>query len=143
MIRLAGTWLVEGPIRGRVVRLDEPVSFWGGFDAATGCIIDRAHPQRGENLGGKVVATPGSRGSAGTPGVLGEAIRRGTGPAALIVTRPDINLIAGALTAEALYGTRCPVLLVTPEQFELLVDGVEVAARPSTHDPGGLYVCSS
>ena len=70
----AGRWLVEGSIDGEVVKLDEAVSFWGGFDAATGRIIDQAHPQRGLSLAGKVVAMPGSRGSSGTPGVLGESL---------------------------------------------------------------------
>ena len=114
---IEGTWLVDGELSGEVVRLDEALSFWGGFDAATGCIIDRSHPQHGVVLSGKVVAIPGSRGSSGTPGVLGEAIRQGTGPAALIVTKPDINLVAGAMTAEALYGRCCPILLVDDDTF--------------------------
>lgn len=36
MTELFGTWLVDGQINGEVIRLDEPLSFWGGFDAATG-----------------------------------------------------------------------------------------------------------
>lgn len=126
---IEGTWLVGGPIDGEVLRLEEPLSFWGGFDAATGTVIDRTHPQAGASLTGKVVAMPGSKGSSGTPGVLGESIRRGTGPAAMVVTKSDINLVAGALTAEALYGTPCPILLVDLADFETLVDGEAVIAR--------------
>ena len=74
-VELSGTWLVEGSFQGTVLRLDEPLSFWGGFDASTGCIIDRAHPQHGVCATGKVVVMPGSRGSSGTPGVLGESLR--------------------------------------------------------------------
>jgi predicted aconitase with swiveling domain len=112
-----GTWLVEGELRGDVVRLDEALSFWGGFDAATGRIIDQSHPQHGTSLVGKIVAMPGSRGSSGTPGVLGDAIRQGTGPAAMIITKADINLVAGALTAQALYDRTCPILLVDAATF--------------------------
>ena len=32
------------------LRLDEPLSFWGGLDPATGRIIDRWHPQRYANV---------------------------------------------------------------------------------------------
>lgn len=127
---LSGTWLVGGSIDGEVVRLDEPLSFWGGFDAVTGTLIDRAHPQVGTVLSGKVVAMPGSKGSSGTPGVLGESIRRGTGPAAMVVTKADINLVAGALTAAALYDRPCPILLVDSVEFESLVDGETVSAQP-------------
>lgn len=130
MKQLDGTWLVAAPLEGEVLRLDEPISFWGGFDASTGEIIDRAHPQFGACMTGKVVAMPGSRGSSGTPGVLGESLRARTGPAALVITDADINLVAGALTAETLYSTTCPVLLVSVEDFESLDDGDIVQATP-------------
>jgi predicted aconitase with swiveling domain len=123
--KVPGTFLVDGVLRGDVVRLDEALSFWGGFDAATGRIIDRSHPQHGQSLAGKVVAMPGSRGSSGTPGVLGDAIRQGTGPAAMIVTKADINLVAGALTAQALYDITCPILLVDDETFTTLPDRLD------------------
>lgn len=120
-----GTWLVGDPhqLVGELLVLDEPLSFWGGFDPVAGEVIDRAHPQCGESLAGKIVAMPGSKGSSGTPGVLGESIRRGTGPAALIVTKADVNLVAGALTAAALYGTECPIVLVDADRFADVVRG--------------------
>ncbi len=124
--KVPGTWLVDGAVHGEVVRLDEALSFWGGFDAATGRIIDQSHPQHGTSLAGKVVAMPGSRGSSGTPGVLGEAVRRGTGPAAMIITKADINLVAGALTAQALYDTTCPILLVDTDTFAELPDRMDM-----------------
>lgn len=127
-VRLRGRWLVGESIDGNVVRLDEPLSFWGGFDAATGTIIDRSHPQCGLTITAKVVAMPGSKGSSGTPGVLGDAIRRGTGPRAMVITTPDINLVAGAITAETLYGTACPILLVDQADFDMLTDGTLVVA---------------
>lgn len=130
MTTITGRWLVEGPIHGRVLRLDEPLSFWGGFDAATGCVIDRTHPQLSASLTGKVVAMPGARGSSGSPGVLGESIRAGTGPFALMITHADINLVAGALTAETLYGKRCPILLIDDTVFAALYSGELVQARP-------------
>lgn len=128
MNQLSGTWLVEGSIEGEVIRLDEPLSFWGGFDAVTGRIIDRSHPQHGVVLAGKVVAMPGSRGSSGTPGVLGESLRRCTGPSALVLTTADANIVIGAITAEALYESSCPVLLVDQDQFESLTTGTVVNA---------------
>jgi predicted aconitase with swiveling domain len=115
---LEGTWLVPGEIDGEIVCLDEPLSFWGGFDPITGRIIDRSHPQHGLCLAGLTVGMSGSKGSSGTPGVLGESIRRGTGPRAIVVTKADINLVAGSLTAEALYGRRCPILLISQNCFD-------------------------
>lgn len=127
-VTVTGDWLLPGTLQGSVLRLDEPLSFWGGFDAPSGTIIDRSHPQCGTALTGKVVAMPGSRGSSGTPGVLGESLRLGTGPSGLIVTSGDVNLVAGALTAQTLYGPSCPILLVSHEVFEGLEDGAEIEA---------------
>lgn len=124
---IGGTVLHPGSATGTMLCLAEPVSFWGGFDPTTGRIVDRSHPQVGECLAGRIVAIPGSRGSSGTPGVLGEALRLGVGPAALVVTKPDINLVAGAAVAQALYGIVCPVVLVTTDRFFELRTGA--AAR--------------
>ncbi|MEO0494106.1 MAG: DUF126 domain-containing protein [Actinomycetota bacterium] len=125
---VTGRWLHGASIDGSVLRLDEPLSFWGGLDAATGEVIDQAHPQAGVSLAGRVVAIPGSRGSSGTPGVLGEVLRAGVGPTALIVAKPDVNLVTGAIAAEALYGVACPVLLVDEATFATLSTGDDVTA---------------
>jgi predicted aconitase with swiveling domain len=42
-----------GPVEGEVLHLDEPLSFWGGLDAATGEVIDRHHPQSGLSVAGR------------------------------------------------------------------------------------------
>lgn len=125
-----GRVLHPGSASGQILRLDGPLSFWGGFDAATGLIIDKSHPQVGQSLTDRVVVMPGSRGSAGTPGVLAESMRMGTGPAALIVTKADINLTAGAVVASALYDIACPIVLLDAEAFSALADGEPVDVSP-------------
>jgi predicted aconitase with swiveling domain len=125
-VKITGRWLHGESISGQILHLDEPLSFWGGLDPSTGEIIDQAHPQAGASMAGVVVAMPGSRRSSGTPGVLGEAPRTGAGPAALIVTKADINLVAGAMVAGSLYGVDCPVLLVDGDTFASLTTGTRV-----------------
>ncbi len=112
--------LHAGTAHGPVLLLDEPLSFWGGFDPLTGTIIDVHHPQRGQSLTGKIAMMVESRGSGSAPGNLAEAIRLGTAPAAIILVQPDINLAIGARVAETLYGKPCPVLAVSPHRFQEL-----------------------
>lgn len=119
--------LHPGAVEAQVLRLDKPLSFWGGFDPVTGVVIDEAHPQVGRSLTGKLVVMPGSRGSSGTPGVLAESIRAETGPAGFIVTKADINLTAGAVVADALYGRSCPIVLVGSKLLDQIADGATVA----------------
>ena len=70
-----GRTLFAGSASGPVVRLDEPLSLWGGMDPATGTVIDRRHPQSGEDLAGRVVLMPSGRGSSSSSSVLAEAVR--------------------------------------------------------------------
>lgn len=123
MTTISGRVLVEGRAIGTVLVLDEPLSFWGGLDASTGQIIDTSHPQHGHNVRGRILALFGSRGSSGTPGVLGEALRAGVGPAAIVLTKADANLVAGALVARALYGVSCPIVQVDDVTFSALRSG--------------------
>lgn len=123
---IAGRMLHPGSAVGQVLRLDAPVSFWGGVDRASGRVVDRAHPQHDVVVTGTVLAMEGSRGSSGTPGVLAEMLRLGTGPRAIVLTKPDTNLVAGALVAETLYGANCPVVLVDAATFGGLRTGDRV-----------------
>lgn len=103
--------LVPGRAEAEVVVLDESLSFWGGYDPETGAVVDRAHPQNGKSLRGKIVVMPHGRGSSSASSVLAEALRRGTGPAALVLDQPDQIIVVGCLVARLLYGVECPVFV--------------------------------
>lgn len=103
--------LVGGEAVGDAVFLSEPLSFWGGYDPETGRIIDRSHPQSGASLAGKVVVLARGRGSSSSSAVLAEALRKGTGPAALVLAEPDQILVTGSLVARLLYDAVCPVVV--------------------------------
>ena len=103
--------LVPGEAAGEVLALDEPLSFWGGVDPASGEIIDVHHPQRGANVRGTVLVMPGGRGSSSSSSVLAEAIRAGNGPAAIVLLEPDPIVALGAIVARELYGVVVPVVV--------------------------------
>jgi predicted aconitase with swiveling domain len=103
--------LCEGVAEGQPVVLTTPLSFWGGFDVATGRIIDRSHPSFGEVLSGRIVIMPVGRGSSSGSSILAEAIRRRTAPAGLILTDPDPILTVGAIVAQKLYGRSIPIVV--------------------------------
>jgi predicted aconitase with swiveling domain len=62
--------LVAGQASGPALVLEEPLSFWGGVDTETGDIVDVHHPQRGENVSGRVLVMPSGRGSSSSSSVL-------------------------------------------------------------------------
>ena len=119
--------LHPGEAAGTALVLDEPLSFWGGFDPATGRVVDRHHPQSGAELAGTILVLPESRGSGGTPAGVAEAIRRGTAPLAILVGKADANLAAGAMVAAELYGRRVPVVALAPADLGRLNSGDRVS----------------
>jgi predicted aconitase with swiveling domain len=120
---MKGVFHVAGAASGTVLRLPAPLSFWGGVEAETGRIIDRDQPHCGAALAGRVLVMPSGRGSSSASSVLAETIRNRTGPAAIVMARPDPIITAGAMVARALYGIVCPVV-VAP--IDHLADGVSV-----------------
>lgn len=120
MSEVAGITLVEGRGAGEVLALAEPLSFWGGFDAATGNVIDRRHPDKGRCLAGRVVVVEAARGSSSGSSVLAEAIRLGTAPAAFVLSSRDAILAVGAEVARELYGRDCPIVMVDEEMLARL-----------------------
>jgi predicted aconitase with swiveling domain len=100
-----------GAAEGPALVLKEPLSFWGGIDAATGRIIDRAHPDVGATVTGAVLVMPGARGSSSSSSVLAELMRTGMGPAAIVLAVADPILPVGALVAASLYGHQCPIVV--------------------------------
>jgi uncharacterized protein len=103
--------LVPGRAAGPAFVLREPLSFWGGLDAPSGKIIDRWHPQQGENLARRILIMRSGRGSSSGSSVLAEAIRLGTGPAGIVLLSRDAIVTVGAMVAVELYQVSCPVVL--------------------------------
>ena len=103
--------LVDGNATAEVLRLDEPLSFWGGVDPESGDIIEQRHPQFGESVAGKLIAMPAGRGSSSASSVLAEVLRRGCGPVGIVLEAGDGILVVGALVARELYDVQCPIVV--------------------------------
>mgnify|MGYP006284624093 CR=1 FL=1 len=66
--------LTYGTGAGNVLKLDDPVSFWGGIDH-NGMINDVHHPQHGTYVTGRVLAMTSGRGSSSGAYCLMELLR--------------------------------------------------------------------
>ncbi len=129
--------LSPGAASGRPLRLDEPLSFWGGLDSMTGRIIDRRHPQFGASVAGRVLMMSAGRGSSSGSAALAEAIRIGVAPAAILMLERDPIVVVGAMAAAELYGRECPVLLATPQDWNSLAAASRLTVKAG---PGGATI---
>jgi predicted aconitase with swiveling domain len=126
MTTITGVRITSGTAEAPVLKLDEPVSFWGGI-GPEGTIIDVHHPQHGATVTGRVLVMRTGRGSSSGTYVLAELIRLGLAPAGIILTEPDGIIATGALVAAELYGTEVPIAVVTPDDYERIEDGVAMS----------------
>ena len=110
--------LIEGNAEGTVLRLDAPISFWGGVDPQTSAICLAGHPQEGQRIAGTILVIERLIGSSSSSAVMLELLYRGIGPVALILGGRDAILPIGSLVAGQMSWTPCPVLLLAHPEFQ-------------------------
>jgi predicted aconitase with swiveling domain len=134
VIRIAGVAWVTGEARGPALRLERPLSFWGGVDPATATVSDPRHPQHGASLENRVVLLSATVGSSSSSAILLELIRNGRAPAGIVLARPDAILALGSLVARELGYRPVPIYLAPePTWTDIQTDDlVELAPAPAT-----------
>ena len=120
---LKGRPIVPGQAGGVALVSKQPLSFWGGLDAAMGKLIDPRHDRCGEVITGKVFVLPGGKGSSTASAVLAESVRAGTHPAAILTLRADPILAVGAIVADELYGQTVPMVVLEQSAFDSIAEG--------------------
>lgn len=127
--------LVDGEqtVRGPLLRLTKPISFWGGVDPVSGTIVDPRHPQHGASITGTMLAIPSAVGSSSSSAIMLELLREGTAPAAIVMGRADAILALGVVVGRELGYTPIPVVELPMSALNAIADGevVELSAGGS------------
>ena len=126
MNAITGWRVTSGTAEGPVLKLSEPVSFWGGI-GPDGRIIDVHHPQHGAEVTGRILVMRSGRGSSSGTYVLAELLRLGLAPAGIILTEPDGIIATGALVAAELYAVQMPIVTVSEADYATIKDGVTIS----------------
>jgi predicted aconitase with swiveling domain len=119
-----GRVLIDGEGEGPLLRLSEPISFWGGVDPATARLTDPRHPQHGVPIAGTVLALAATRGSSSSSAIMLELLARGIAPAALLLATPDAILSLGVIVGREMGYKPIPVLELSVAEQALLPEGV-------------------
>jgi len=127
---LIGRPVIAGSAEGIALVSKEPLSFWGGYNANTGEIIDRRHERSGAVAAGRVFVFPQGKGSSTSSAVLLESIRKGAAPAAIINLKTDPILALGVIVADELYRRSLPIVVLPDEDFFSISEGDHLAVEP-------------
>lgn len=120
--------IVKANVTGEIFECKEGLSFWGGVDPSTGCIVDVHHINHGNSLVGKLVLMPTSRGSCSGSGVLLQLMQNGLAPKALIFHEEEEILTLGAIVSDQLFNKKVAILRVSKDIYSDLatVDTAEI-----------------
>ena len=116
-INVCARVLIDGVAQGCVVRLSQPISFWGGVDPANGLITQPLHPNFGAEIAGTILALPGMIGSSSSSAIMLELLQNDVAPAALVMSKVDAILGLGVAAAEEIGLNGIPVLQCPIEAF--------------------------
>jgi predicted aconitase with swiveling domain len=97
---LKGRKVVGGVVEGVALVSVEPVSFYGGVDPITGCIIEPGHCCCGENVTDKVFVFPTGKGSTVGSYVMYRMKKLGTAPIAIINQETEAILATGCVISD-------------------------------------------
>lgn len=124
MVTIQGMALVGGAAAGELVLSREPFSFFGGFDPATGKVIDPRSDVYGADLRDKIFAYPYGKGSSSTAGVILEALYQGTAPKAIINIDAEKILAVGIIVAETMFQWNLPIICLAEADYNVLKSGM-------------------
>ena len=130
--KIYGKAVVEGTGRGEVVSSSTPLSFWGGYDAAEGRVIDRFHELNQVIVKDKILVLPEGRGSCTGSVVLLEAILSDNAPAGIVLRNADEIITLGGVVADEIFSRNIPVIIVdNDDDFQTLLDAshIEIAGN--------------
>ena len=141
---MTGQSIIPGLAEGGVLACEEGLSFWGGVDPLTGCVIDAHHPLCGQSLAGCVLVMPTTRGSCSGSGVMLDLALNGIAPAAFVFREAEDVVTLGAMIAGRMFDRPVPVVRLGAKAFAqamaaktavltadaLMVDGVALPLEP-------------
>jgi predicted aconitase with swiveling domain len=97
---LQGRVIKAGRCEGEALVSPEPLSFFGGVDAATGIVVEPGHPLQGQRIAGRVLVFPTAKGSTVGSYILYRLKKAGLAPAGIVNAESEPIVAVGAIIAE-------------------------------------------
>ena len=89
LMKIKGTTIVPGVVKGEALVSSMPISFTGGMDPKTGIIRERGHAILGQSVAGKILVFPQGKGSTTGSWQYWIAYKRGKAPIGMINVKAE------------------------------------------------------
>lgn len=112
--------IVKGKAQGQVMIAKQPINFLGAVDKKTGKVRDERHDLFGKSLADKILVFPFGVGSSVGAYTIYSLKSNNCAPLAMICSKADITTASGCALANI------PLVLVTKEEYDSLIDGKKI-----------------
>jgi predicted aconitase with swiveling domain len=136
--RVTGRVIKAGRCRAEALVSPEPIGFFGGVDADTGVVVEKAHPLHGACIAGRVLVFPTSKGSTVGSYILYRLKKAGRAPAGIINANSEPIVAVGAIIADIPMVDRVDIARINTGDV-VSIDGEHVDVQP---EAGPLHAIS-
>ncbi len=97
---LNGRKISAGHAVGEALVTSMGISFYGGVDPETGCVVEKGHELEGQSIAGRVLVFPTGKGSTVGSYTLYRLKKAGLAPAAIINTESETITAVGCIISD-------------------------------------------
>jgi len=112
--------IVKGKATGIILKSNNPINFLGAVDKKTGIIRDQSHDLFQKSVRDVVLVFPHGIGSSVGAYTIYSLKANNSAPRAMICQKADLTVASGCALANI------PLVVVTKEEYDSLVDGNEI-----------------
>ncbi|NLC11193.1 MAG: DUF126 domain-containing protein [Firmicutes bacterium] len=95
-----GRSISKGIAEGEALVTSQPLSFFGGVDPETGCVVEKDHELFGISITDKILVMPATKGSTASTWALIRLSENKLAPKAIVTTNTDAIIIAGVIIGQ-------------------------------------------
>jgi len=112
--------IVQGKVKGTVLKTTNPINFLGAVDKKTGVIHDQKHDIFEKSIKDSILVFPHGIGSSVGAYTIYSLKSHESAPLAMICKKADLTVASGCALANI------PMIVVSKEQFDSIENGKEV-----------------
>lgn len=109
MMKMRGRSIYPGVAQGEAMVTSQAISFFGGIDPETGCVVERGHVLEGQSVAGKVLVFPTGKGSTVGSYTLYRLKHNGHAPLAILNAECETITAVGCIIAEIVCVDQLPI----------------------------------
>jgi predicted aconitase with swiveling domain len=99
-MKLSGRKISAGQAVGEALVTSMGISFYGGVDPETGCVVEKGHELEGQSIAGRVLVFPTGKGSTVGSYTLYRLKKAGLAPAAIINAESETITAVGCIISD-------------------------------------------